>query len=157
MIPVRQLKELCVSLPTGACTLSLAKCGDQEVREFLDEMQEDFLRKVAKITSVKCFSVLGGPRLIDERIQRIFVTVLREPYENDKGWQYQVQGSSGILQLVLPEDADVNIEYVASARTTSKSQEPQPKVLNQVSNSFEQYEHTSLLRRRTARTRLVLT
>lgn len=121
MTSVRALEELVVALPNGGFTLSLARDSTLDEKAFLNELQEDFVRKVSQITTNRFFSVRGPQRLLDERVPRIFVAAFRGPYEKDGEWRLPVEGLSGKLILEQPVSVDVNTAGPASARASSSS------------------------------------
>lgn len=132
MTSVRELQELVVALPDGGFTLSVVRDSTLSEVDFLNQLQEDFVRKVSQISTAQFFSVRGELRLLDERVPRIFVAAFRSPYEKDGHWQLPVDGQSGKLVLEQPVPPNVNIGGPASARASSSSRASKKRKLDKV-------------------------
>lgn len=101
-IPVRQLSALSVLIDDNEFRLTLAKSSSNSVAEFLDELFENFERKVSRLTSRQFHSVPGVASLDDDSLKYVFNELYRVPYENDATWCGAWVGTVGAIRLEEP-------------------------------------------------------
>lgn len=102
MAKIRSLELIIVTVDGVSFTVSLILDDRMDNEEKVSELEEDFLRKLAKATPKQYFGVAGDPRIDDESAKKLFRIAILKPYLEDGYWPHPIVQGKGLLALQDP-------------------------------------------------------
>ena len=98
-VAVRDLQALAVYIDDKSFQLPLRKRESVSLAHFFDDRQEEFTRRVHKITTRRFHSVAGAAALGDDKAQDVFEAIYIIPYENREIWAGAVRDKTGVIRM----------------------------------------------------------
>lgn len=105
---VRSLSQIVVQVGEAMFNLNMVFDKRHSLEVNMTNLEADFVRKVAQLSSNRFFSVTGEPFYNDETAETIFVGVIMNPYMEDQHWPFPTSGTMGLVGLEDPTFGLVN-------------------------------------------------